>query len=257
MEEFCMKKRLLVLGMAALALLSLSAFLGCSQDDDDESVDHTSLVNSVYGGENPMSAWVTVAFKADGKVICAFSGDNSTNEWNYTYYASSGAGDIINPSGGWTPGAFELNGDKKTMSFTNYGSHGPRDFKRLRAHDLTVDAVPFTPGTGVTVTNLDNSVWGGTTPQAGGTGWLTITLRNITTADTHFPATGLRAVLSFSADNTTNNWNWTDYNDSSRTGTIAKDGGGWTPGAFTISADGLTLAFSSYMGATREFKRYR
>jgi hypothetical protein len=41
------------------------------------------LANSVYGGTNPSGAWVTITFRNDGKMIGAFSGDNTSNVWDY------------------------------------------------------------------------------------------------------------------------------------------------------------------------------
>jgi hypothetical protein len=220
-----------------------------------------ALTNAIYGGGTPQAnntGWLTLAFKADGKVVAAFNADNTTNEWQYVYDSAKKQGMITNPSGGWNPApdGFTISGDTKTLTITNYGFHGgdPRDFKRLRQGDLTVDPVPFTPGTGITKEGLYDSVWGGSTPQANNTGWLTITLKNVTGTE---GATGLRAICSFSADNTTNDWNWEDYDDTTRSGTIARDGGGWTPGAYTISQDGKTLVFGNYMGGERSFSRLR
>nr|MDR1277972.1 hypothetical protein [Treponema sp.] len=256
-----MKKRVLFFGISALLILSAAFFTGCPTETDD-SPTPVSLENTVWGGGTPQAGntgWLTLAFKADNKVIAAFNADNTTNEWDYTYNTDKIG--TITVASGWNPApdGFTISDDAKTLTIVHYGNHEgtPREFKRLRQGDLTIDPVPFTPGTGTTKEGLYNSVWGGSTPQANDTGWLTITLKNITEADNNFPAPGLRAICVFSADNSKNDWNWEDYAEASRSGTIARDGGGWTPGAFTISADGKILTFSSYMGGERSFNRLR
>jgi hypothetical protein len=264
-----MKKRGLLFGMSILLILSFMFFAGCpTESPEDENLPLASLKDTVWGGETPRGGdWLTISFKdletaiagseeTGLRTVWSFSIDNSTNNWGYAYDAATKSGAIT--ATGWNPApnGFTISGDTKTLTITNYGSHGgaSRDFKRLRQGDLTVDPVPFAPGTGTTREGLYDSVWGGSTPQADGTGWLTITLKNVTGTE---GATGLRAICAFSADNSANDWNWEDYNEETRSGTIARDGGGWSPGAFTISPDGKTLVFSSYMGGERSFNRLR
>lgn len=118
------------IGMTAAALL-LAAFLltGCPMDRDEDRAspvdwNPASLANAVYGGTNPGNAWVTITFRSDGKMIGAFSGDNTSNEWDYT--CANGSGSIT--SSGWTPGAFTLAEDGKTLTFTNFGGHGGQNY---------------------------------------------------------------------------------------------------------------------------------
>jgi hypothetical protein len=95
------------------------------------------LVNTVWAGETPQDSghgWLTIAFKADGKVICSFSFDNSTNEWAYTYdVAATPQGTITNPSG-WAPTPDGFTISDNTLTIVHYGSHAgdPRTFTRLR-----------------------------------------------------------------------------------------------------------------------------
>jgi hypothetical protein len=49
-----------------ISLLPLTAFLGCSQSDDDDRDDSGALVNSVWGGATPQGSgtgWLTITFK--------------------------------------------------------------------------------------------------------------------------------------------------------------------------------------------------
>ena len=100
-------------GVVILFALIALVFAGCpngsTDDTPQKTLDTASLVNAVYGGLNPMDAWVTVAFKPDSKAVCAFSGDNTCNEWDYTYYTDK-TGEIT--ASGWSPGAFTLNDDR-------------------------------------------------------------------------------------------------------------------------------------------------
>ncbi|MDR1058593.1 MAG: hypothetical protein LBL43_03510 [Treponema sp.] len=104
--------------------------------------------------------------------------------------------------------------------------------------------------------DLVNSVWGGGTPRADD--WLTITFRDIEgTAVTGFEGTpGLRAVCSFSADNSTNNYEFT-YNEETKSGSIT--GSNWAPGDFTISKNNGAITFSNYGGGhgKQQFARFR
>jgi hypothetical protein len=226
------------------------------------SVRH-ELAHTVWAGATPQANgtdWLTITFKdlsaaivgsteTGRRAICSFSADNSTNNWGFTYDSEARTGTIIVESG-WNPApnGFTISADGKTLTITNYGNHAssPRDFKRLRANDLTIDPVPFTPG--ALPDDLVNSVWAGGTPQDDGTGWLTITFRDDDEKS---------VILAFSADNTTNNWPCTDYNLATKKGTLTGAGGWLGGGAFTVSGDGKTLTFDSFMGSPREFKRLR
>jgi hypothetical protein len=250
----------------AMVLLAAFALAGCPMDDDPTpTVDWnpTTLANAVYGGTNPGGAWVTITFRNDGKMIGAFSGDNTSNEWDYTCDAGSGA--ITSSS--WTPGAFTLSSNGETLTFTNFGGHGGvKTFNRLRAPDLAVADSPanLAPLT----TDLVGSVWGGSTPAEGNTGWLTLTFRAKRTATTDSDAYEAAmggtnvAVISYAHDNSTAVWEYS-YNDAAKTGTAFTNGHKpdgstttWNPGAYTISSDGKTITFSDFMGSARSFKRY-
>jgi hypothetical protein len=216
----------------------------------------SALVNTVYGGSTPQAdntGWLTLAFKAENKVIAAFNTDNTTNEWIYCYDTVNSKGIIINPSGGWNPApnGFTVSGDSKTLTITNYGFHGgdPRTFNRLRQGDdnLTVESSPA--DLDPLPDDLVLSVFGGSTPQDNGKGWLTIT----------FKADSI-VIFSFSADNTTNAWEYS-YNSTEKTGTITNPGGGWNPApnGFTVSGDSKTLTITNYGfhgGDPRTFNRY-
>jgi hypothetical protein len=239
-----------------------------STEDSSKSGVTTVAVNNplfkaVYGGTNPGGAWVTITFRNDGKMIGAFSGDNTSNEWTYTYNARSGA----ITSSGWTPGAFTLSENGETLTFTNFGGHGgAKTFNRLRAPDLVVvdspaDLAPLTTG-------LVGSVWGGSTPAGGNTSWLTLTFRAKRTAATGSGAYEAAmggtnvAVISYAHDNSTAVWEYS-YNDANKKGTAftnghTPDGSAtfWNPGAYTVSDDGKTITFGNFMGSARSFKRY-
>ncbi|MDR1624934.1 MAG: hypothetical protein LBT33_00200 [Spirochaetia bacterium] len=256
-----MKKRLLLLGMAVLLVLSLSAFMGCSQgddDDDDEAVDHTSLVNAVYGGETMSPNWMTLTFLADGKVICSFRGNDggtsSTNHWDYSYYKSSRAGDLVNPGGGSTPGAFAISADGKTLSFTNlFNNHGPKDIKRLRAPDKTIDSDPYTFASGSGSDDLAGTIYGGENP---GGNWVTFAFK-----------TGNKVAVAFaSGTGSTNDWSYTydgySNGDDDDEGKFTDATGPFTNGGgtqfFNIKETNDTvLECESFMGSPRSFKRYR
>ncbi|MDR1902150.1 MAG: hypothetical protein LBQ88_07725 [Treponema sp.] len=255
-----MKKRIALFGMAALLTLSMVLFLACPTDDPkEEELPLASLKDSVWAGETPREHdWVTLTFKdltspiagseAIGRrVIASFAIDNSTNNWGYTYNAIAKTGAIT--STGWNPApeGFSVSQDNKTMIIKNYGGHeADRSYKRLRDTDLAVDSEPYTAGTSTTKEGLLYSVWGGSTPQANNTGWLTITFN----ADD-------KVIAAFSGDNTTNQWACTDYDAAERTGTLTGAGSWLDGGAFIISEDGKTLTFTSFMGTPRDFKRYR
>jgi hypothetical protein len=100
-------------------------------------------------------------------------------------------------------------------------------------------------------------VWAGETPRDGD--WLTISFKDLTTAIAGSEETGLRAIGSFSIDNSTNNWGYT-YNVTTRAGTVTASRWNPAPDGFTISEDGKTLTITHYgnhEGDPREFKRLR
>jgi hypothetical protein len=219
-------------------------FAACPEAGTTTTDNTISLVNSVWAGETPRAGdWLTITFKTGGKVIWAFSADNTTNEWEYTFNSSASTGSIT--SSGWNPApdGFSISGN--TLTITHYGSHegSPREFKQLRTAGLTVAAVPFTPET--LAADLTGSVWAGETPRTGD--WLTISFK-----------TGGKVIWAFSADNTTNEWEYT-FNDDTNTGTITVSSG-WNPApdGFSISGNTLTITrYGSHEETAREFKRYR
>jgi hypothetical protein len=220
-----------------------------------------SLCHAGYGGTNPGGAWVTVTFRNDGKMIGAFSGDNTSNEWTYTYDSGSPKSGAIT-SAGWTPGAFTVSEDGATLTFTDFGGHGgAKTFDRLRAPDLTVAESPAHLA-GLADT-LAGSVWGGSTPASNNTSWLTLTFRAKRTSGYENEMAGTNvAVISYAHDNTTAVWEYS-YDHSGKAGTAFTNGHKpdgttttWNPGAYTISEDGKTITFTSFMGQARAFKRY-
>jgi hypothetical protein len=234
-----MKKRMLFTGMMAVLALSLAFLTGCPTEPPEEP-DTTGLEGWVYGGGTPQESdtgWLTITFKESNKVICAFSADNTTNEWEYTYDKKSKAGTVSISGGGWTPGDFTISNDDNTLTFSSYMG-AARDYKRLRSSPGNVDPVPFTPAD--LPADLVNTVWAGETPREGD--WATFTFK----ADS-------KIVASFAVDNTTNDWTYT-YDGDSKSGSFS--GGGL--GAFTIIADGKTLVITAYYAhGPREFKRLR
>jgi hypothetical protein len=247
---------------AALLMAGALALLGCPTTDNDltPTVDWnpTTLANAVYGGTNPGGAWVTVTFRNDGKMIGAFSGDNTSNEWEYT--CSEGNGAIT--SAGWTPGDFTVSEDGATLTFTDFGGHGgAKTFDRLRTPELTVAESPDNLAN--LADTLAGSVWGGSTPASDNTSWLTLTFRAKRTGGYENEMTGTNvAVISYAHDNTTAVWEYS-YDHSNKTGTAFANGHKpdgtattWNPGAYTISEDGKTITFTSFMGQARAFKRY-
>jgi hypothetical protein len=239
-RSFMMKKRILFIGMAVLLALSLAFLTGCPTEPEEEEENTTGLESWVYGGGTPQASnpgWLTITFKENNKVICAFSADNTTNEWTYTYDKETRAGAVAAPDGGWSPGAFSISTDHNTLTFTSYMG-AAREFKRLRSTEGVIDPVPFTPG--VLPADLVSTVWAGETPRSGD--WATFTFK----ADN-------KAVASFAGDNTTNEWTYT-YVDSSKSGSFS--GGGL--GAFTINENTQTLVITAYYAhGPREFKRLR
>jgi len=230
-----------------MLLVPFFIFTGCPEPGTNiNNTDNSAaLINSVWAGASPRAGdWLTISFKPDGKVICSFSVDNTTNEWGYTFN-SSNTGTISTPEGVWNPAPNGFTVSANTLTITNYGSHSglSREFKRVRQADLTVGPVPFTLE--ALNTDLINSVWAGVTPREGD--WLTITFKP-----------EKKVVLSFSFDNTTNEWEYS-FNSEINAGTITVSGG-WNPapGGFAINSDTLTITnYGSHGGASREFKRYR
>jgi hypothetical protein len=250
-----------------LFLAAALVFTSCAHDTDGGTPpaaqsNPAALVNAVYGGLNPGGAWVTVAFRAENKAVCAFSGDNTSNEYTYTYYDNRSGGLSAANEGGWTPGAFTLNEDGSKLTFTNFSEHGgEKIFNRLRKTDLTAEDSPT--DLGALPLDLTGSVWGGSTPAAEGTSWLSISFRAKRTGDAESAQTGENVVVvSYTHDSTTAVWDYS-YDSAARAGTAftnghKTDGTGtsWNPGAYTISGDGNTLTFSSFMGEARSYKRY-
>jgi len=234
-------------GVILPVLVSFFIFTGCPEpgtniNDTDNSA---ALINSVWAGFTPRAGdWLTITFKPDGKVICSFSFDNTSNEWEYTFNTSN-TGTISTPEGVWNPAPNGFTISVNTLTITNYGSHSglPREFKCVRQADLSVDPVPF-PLEALDA-NLLHSVWAGVTPRAGD--WLTITFR---------PEN--KVIWSFSFDNSTNEWEYS-FNSETQTGTITvSEGWNPAPNGFTINAETLTITnYGSHGGASREFKRYR
>ncbi|MDR2501178.1 MAG: hypothetical protein LBD37_08905 [Treponema sp.] len=232
------------LSVAALFFAASLVFTGCPTNAEDDpppppppaAVD---LANAVYGGLNPGGAWVTVAFKTGNKAVCAFSMDNTTNEFGYTYLDNK-TGSVSNATGSsFSLGAFTMNDDESVLTFTNFGGHGGAlNFKRLRKADLTVAAEPA--GLAALPASLYNAVFGGSTPQDTNTGWLTLVFK------------GNYKVQGSFANNTTSEWSYSYDNGK---GTI-DTGGSWTPGAFTVANGALTFTNYGGHGAPKTFTRY-
>jgi len=180
------------------------------------------IVNAVYGGLNPGDTWVTVSFRADNKVVCAFSCDNSSSEWEFGYEAGEGN---ITTGSSRSPGEFEIKLSGSVLIFTDFGSHGAaKVFSRLRGPDLADEAGPA--GLGALPGNLAGSVCGGSTPASDGTAFLTITFRAKYTgpgySETWMTGDNV-AVISYSHDNTTAVWDYS-YDSAGRTGTEFTNG---------------------------------
>jgi hypothetical protein len=239
-----MKKRFNYSVLAALLVLTLGFTAGCSQGTGGVGGYPSTIENSVYGGLNPMNAWVTITFKAGGKVVGAFSGDNTSNEWDYTYDADTGNGGFN--ATGWNPGDWKLNSSGNTLTFNNFGGHGNAiEFKQLRKSDLTLVAGPSSGLSTLGANSLEGSVWGGSTPAENGTAFITLTFK-----------AGGEVVASFSHDNSTNSWTYT-YSTSGNTGSIT--GAPWL-GNFNISTNGRQINFPNLMGGrdnARSFNRYK
>jgi hypothetical protein len=253
-------------GIAAITTVLLAAFVfaGCPTEGGNSAgnlVDWNkeTLANAVYGGTNPGGAWATITFRNDGKMVGAFSNDNTSNEWDYT--CSGGNGAIT--STGWTPGGFTVSASGAEMTFTNFGGHGgEKIFTRLRTADLTVEDSPA--DLAPLAEDLTGSVWGGSTPAGEGTSWLTLTFRAKRTSGYENDMTGINvAVISYAHDSTTAVWEYS-YDNTAKEGTGFTNGRKppdgaettWNPGAYTISGDGKTLTFTNFMNQPREFKRY-
>jgi len=247
------------------------------------------VVNSVWAGQTPAAnntGWLTITFRAKSTsdtsyekdmganvAVLSYGQDNSSAVWDYSYDSTTRTGTgFSNGKSAWTgaattwnPGAFTISSDGNTLTFSNFMG-GPMDFKKVRNTDLTVvSPVPFTLG--ALAANLVGSVWAGSTPAASNTGWMTITFRAKATsgsAGTNETSMGENvAVISYAQDNTTAVWNYS-YASSTKTGTAFTDGltpagaaQTWNPGAYTINEAGDEITFSSFMGSSRTFKRYR
>ncbi|MCL2763116.1 MAG: hypothetical protein FWD36_07940 [Treponema sp.] len=243
-----MRKKKIFCGVGLpLTLILITLFTGCPEPGTSITgyADNSGgLVYSVWVGETPRAGdWLTITFMPGKKVICSFSIDNSTNEWEYTFNTAH-TGTITNPAGGWSPApnGFTISGN--TLTITNYGSHGGalREFRRVRQANLTVEPVPFTLG--ALAGDLVYSVWAGETPRNGD--WLTITFMP-----------GNKVIWSFSIDNTTNEWGYA-FDSAAHTGTITT-GLPWNPAPGGFAVSGNTLTITNYGGHTgpREFNRYR
>ena len=253
----------------------------------------TELVNSVWVSTTPANSntgWLTLTFreKAAGNsyenalekyvAVASYGQDNTSAVWNYSYDSNT------KTSGAFSDGKVAWTGedaaDFKVRSFTinedgtataSMGNTSTQyhslTLKKVRDTDLTiVDPVPFTFG--ALAENLVGSVWAGSTPAATNTGWITITFRAKATgngsAGTNEASMGTNvAVISYAQDNTTAVWNYS-YDSTTRAGTAFTDGltpagaaQTWNPGAYTINAAGDEITFSSFMGSSRTFKRYR
>jgi hypothetical protein len=94
--------------------------------------------------------------------------------------------------------------------------------------------------------SLVNTIWAGETPRSGD--WLTIS----------FQASN-KVVMSFVADNSTNEWMFT-YDDAAKTGTISTSGWNPAPNGFSVSKDTMILTIRNYgghEGLPRMFRRVR
>jgi outer membrane protein assembly factor BamE (lipoprotein component of BamABCDE complex) len=227
------------------ALLTVTFFTGCPTPGTSGPENNAdALVNSVWLGETPRDGdWLTIAFKPEGKVMWAFSIDNSINEWDYTFDTDN-AGTISSAAWNPCPNGFTINGD--TLTVTNYGNHdgAARNFTRVRSADLSItDPVPFELET--LADDLCGSVWAGITPQ-GEEAWLTIS----------FNADG-KVIWAFSFDNSTNEWDYT-FDTNEKKGTVSSSGWNPCPNGFTINGDTLTISnYGNHSGDPRSFKRYR
>jgi hypothetical protein len=268
-KEYHMKRLHFMAPLAALLVLALVFSAGCKLDSDDDVTYPATLENAVYGGLNPMNAWVTVTFAAKNEAVVAFTHDNSSGIRSYTYDPASGAGSI-----GSGIGDFSLNSSGDTLTFTNFFGHGnAKVFSRLRKTDLELEPGP--EGLSALSSNLNGAVFGGLTPRSGGYGnryFITITFRPTRKGPANYSGyednlTGATvAVISLSGDNTTHVWDYT-YNSGALTGTISATGykpdgstESWSPKSFSISADGKTLTCADipYMaGTTFVLNRYK
>jgi hypothetical protein len=237
LKEFRMKKRFLLLGMAVLLVLSLSAFMGCSQGDDDGDNFFLgdSLENSVWVGETETADdWATFTFKASGEVVVAFTSDKNNNgdtaqrTSEYTYNVLTKAGTVtVTSSGvgaGDSPGAFELSADTRTLTFSDYkGLGSSRTFKRVRPYAGNTFTLADLPS------NLLNTMWAGSNPMQTN-GWITLT----------FISNGV--VAAYTHDNTSRVRTYT-YVGTYKTGNIASG-----VGDFIIVNGDRTLRLANMYG---------
>ena len=84
-----------------------------------------ALVGTIWAGENPMGAWVTLAFKADNKVVASFTHDNTTNLYTFAWDQGKAAATFSDPA----PGTFV---DASYMSFYKPVNNGSKDEMHLK-----------------------------------------------------------------------------------------------------------------------------
>ncbi len=262
-----------------LALILFVFFTGCPEPGTSDTINQyynkgvdmsAALVGSVWAGQTPRAGdWATISFRPDNLVVMSFSIDNSSNGWEYTFN-SLNQGTITNPSG-WAPApnGFTITGD--TLTIVNYGSHegAPRNFRRVRDTELVItQPAPFMLGT--LADDLSGSVWAGTTPAAGGTGWVTLSFRakgNSESGEAFNSINDLLVVQSFAHDSTTAVFNFT-YDSETKTGALSAPGcigtdgrntpgvtTNWNMGSITVNDDKTSMTVSAHGGIT--LKRYR
>ena len=250
-----------------LVLLLVMVLFGC--DDGGTTIVYPgSVLNTVWAGQTPAynnTGWMTISFRerrtsgdnpetwstgpfGDHVAVISHAHDSTSAVWDFSYDPATGEGkgftnghtnngDTTN----WNPGDFIVSADGKSITFPNM--HGGINVQRLRQTDSTIDPVPFTPGD--LAGDLAGSVWAGHTPAAGT--WLTITFRPDN-----------RVTMSFSHDNSSNDWEYT-WDNADSSGTVIT--GGWpiAPNGFTI--DGNVLSITNFGNhnpqAVHSFQRYR
>ena len=252
MEKYKMKR---ILKIAVLVLSALVLFLlsGCKDVNNSTIIDENflafTLPNAVYAGTTPQdenTGWLTISFKTDNKVVCAFLDErtqknNTTFIWDYIINTETGEGSVTSDT--WAPGKFFLSADGKRLMFDNYGGNGgERTFKRLCASDESLDPVPFAlePMTEY----LWDIVWTG--PGLRDTDWVTILFKD-PILNSSGKVTGYTVLSSFSVDYTDNRWNFS-YNE------ITKKGSGYA-GPFEINGD--DLYFTNFFGHEAPFVFFR
>jgi hypothetical protein len=140
-----------------------------------------SLANVVYAGPDLEGNWATFAFY-DEDTLYYFPDNVFCATGPYVYDADRAAGEIPQvfdakpPNApGIAPGAFAINDDDLTITFTDYAGQGsPQTFRRVRDADVIDDEVPFVfeslgPGD-----SLDGTVWAATAYRTND--WTTLTV---------------------------------------------------------------------------------